>query len=270
MSDDLDSLLSRLSTVELASVFLERMAEDVPTPSPDVSDRNLPFVLLAERARGLYVNFQHSLSSPTEFAPLLAIRPLVELAILVKWISLEPRLHGFLWIADSDASELTHLDAVLMHAKLRGSPEPQLDLSHRSSREAVRAAALEHLKAEGINYGKNRAMPSVSRMVEEVEKAIPGHKIAMRDAYEYAYRTFSPWEHTDASSFNSTGQPTEGEGWVWLGDGNPLGAEAVRAIATSMYAYILEVILKQLDNDDGAHLARMIRDYVVTRWIPPT
>ena len=267
MPDKLDSILEGLSTVELTSVFLKRLAEDIPTPSASIPDDDLPFVLLGERARGLFANFQHSVSSPALFAPLLAIRPLVELVILVKWISLDPPLHGFLWAADSDARELTHLDAILAHAALRGSPEPRLDPSHRSSREAMRDAATARLRATGRNYGTKRTMPSVIRMVEEVERAIPGHKIAMRDAYEYAYRTFSPWEHSDTSSFNGTAQRTGPDGWVWLGDRSPFEVEAVQAIAVSMYAYVLEVVLTQVASLDGANLARAIRDHVVTRWV---
>ncbi len=262
-------MLAGLSTIELASVFLERLAEDTPPPSASVPDDDLPFVLLSERAKGLYANVHHSFSSPAEFAPLLAIRPLIELVILVKWISLDPEFHGFLWVSDSDASELTHLDAILTHAKARGSPEPQLDPIHRSSREARRDEAIARLKAAGRNYGKNRRMPSVIRMVEEVEKAVPGHKIAMRDAYEYAYRTFSPWEHTETSSFNATAERAGPGGWVWLGDRSPFSAEAIQAISVSMYAYILEVVLSKLANRDAAVHARAIREHVVMRWVPP-
>jgi hypothetical protein len=268
MPNELDRLLDGLSTIDVASVFVERLSEDVPTPSAEVADADLAFVLLAERAKGLYANFEHSLSSPAEFAPLLAIRPLIELAVVVKWISLDPEFHGLLWVSDSDASELTHLDAMLAHAKRRGSPEPSFDPSHRLSREAMRDEARARLRAAGRNYGKNRTMPSAIRMVEEVEKAIPEHKIAMRDAYEYAYRTFSPWQHSATSSFNATARRTGPDAWVWLGDRSPFTAEAMHAIAVSMYAYVLEVVLSQRADHDGAKLARAIRDHVVLRWVP--
>ena len=40
-------------------------------------------------------------------------------------------------------------------------------------------------------------------MANEVISKEPGHKIVMNDAYVYAYKTFSPWEHS-ASSFKAT------------------------------------------------------------------
>lgn len=267
MTDPVDDILSNLTTIDLASAFLERLAEDIPTPTPDLEDRDITFAILGERAKSLYANFQHSLSSPAALGPLLAIRPLVELAILIKWISLDAAFHGFLWFADSEASELTHFDAIHKHSKTRGSPDPNVDPRHRTSKEVIRTEALSRLEAAGRDYGKHRILPSVIRMVEEVEKGIPGHKIAMRDAYEYAYRTLSPWEHTNASSFKATAERTTPGSWNWLGDRSAFHIEDIQAIAASMYAYVLEVIFSQLGSAANANLARTIRDYVVLHWV---
>jgi hypothetical protein len=103
-------------------------------------------------------------------------------------------------------------------------------------------------------------------MVEEVESAAPGHRIAMRDAYELAYRTFSPWEHTDASSFKSTAERSDGEVWTYLGDRTPFHAEDLRAIATSMYAYALETVLTSVKTGEP-QMARAVRDFVTVHWV---
>ena len=266
MSEPLEDLLDKLSSIDLVSVFLERLAEDIATPSSDLESPANYHALVGERARGLYTNFGHSLTSPVAFAPLLAVRPLVELAILAKWISLDPEFHGFLWFADSEASELTHLDAMLEHSKTRGSPTPKFVPHDLTPKRAIHAEALRRLRGARRNYGKNRLTPSVIRMVEEVEKQVPGHKIAMRDAYEYAYRAFSPWEHSSASSFKATAEPTPPDSWRWLGDRSPFHIEAVQAIGASVYAYILEVVFLSLEHEN-ATLARTLRDYVTVRWV---
>jgi Family of unknown function (DUF5677) len=232
--------------------------------------------LLAQRAKSLYANFQWSLGSPAEIGPVLAVRSLVELVILIKWISLDTELHSLLYVADSDASELSHMEAIKEHAKERGStiPEDPADSSER--RAATRDAAFAKLKELGKNYGKGRILPNVRRMADEVISAIPGHKIVMNDSYVYAYKTFSPWEHTEASSFKATAVETNPGGWEWVGDKSPWHPEDLEAIASSMYAYVLETAFATIGDARGADIARKLRDHVMVNFIrtdrvrPPT
>lgn len=264
MADE-DELLDR-NDLGTAAAVLAKLAADVPIPSYELGDDVLPFALLGDRACSLFRNFIHAADSPAALGPVLAIRPLIELSILVKWLSIDPDLHRVLWLAESDATELRHAELMTAHLRARGNdPEPPRDPTQQAEKERFRDEARARLKAAGRNYG-TRLVPSVARMVEEVERAVPGHRIAMRDAYELAYRTFSPWEHTDASSFKSTAERSEGASWTYLGDRTPFHAEDLRAIATSMYAYALETILTSTKTGEP-QMARAVRDFVTVHWV---
>jgi hypothetical protein len=204
---ELQRILAELTTLQLVRVFIDRLAEDLPTPATGMDNAAVAMSLLGQRAKSLYANFHYSLGSPTEFAPVFAIRPLIELVILTKWITLDLELHPFLYLADSDASELAHMADVTKHAKVRGQSVPEAVSDATPIKEATRDAAVAKLRELGKNYGKD-IMPNVRRMAGEVSSKIPGHKTVMDDAYIYGYKTFSPWEHTEASSFKATARET--------------------------------------------------------------
>lgn len=262
---DLDELLAQLRTLDLVRLFLERVAEEVPTPSPSLEQADGFLALLGQRAASLYANVHHSFESPAAFAPILAVRPLVELVIVTKWISLNSELHGFLYMADSEVLELANLKRITAHSVRRGSKIPPADLDEEAVRKAIEAEGKRRLKAAGLNYGRGRLFPPIDRMVEDVSKTLPGHEIAMRDAYDLAYRTFSPWEHSSGSSFKATAL-VDGSSWRWAGDQSPFGREDIEAVAASMYAYLLETVLAAT-KPEAADLARVVRDYVTTRWV---
>jgi predicted Rossmann fold nucleotide-binding protein DprA/Smf involved in DNA uptake len=267
-SSDDDSLhrqLAQLHTLDMVRLFLERIAEDVPDPSPALEPATAYLALLGRRASGLYANVHFSLSSPTAIAPILAIRPLVELVILTRWIALDAEAHGFLYMADSEAVELAHLRRITEHAARRGSKVPATEGAEEAVKAAIKEEGFRRLRESGVDYGKGRLVPRVERMVEDVIKADPSHEIAMRDAYVYAYRTFSPWEHSSGSSFKTTAAK-DGESWRWIGDLSPFHPEDIEAIAASMYAYLLESILSSI-KPEAAALAREVRDYVTVRWV---
>ena len=265
--DALQDRLSEMTTLQVANVFIERHAEELPTPGPGQDTTLTAMALLGQRARSLYANFQHSLGSPAEIGPVLAVRPLVELVILAKWISLDPELHMFLYVADSDAAELAHMDDVREHAKDRGSSIPVDPNDPTPTKEATRDAAFAKLKELGKNYGKDRILPNLRRMANEVITKEPGHKIVMNDAYVYAYKTFSPWEHTDASSFKATANETGPSEWVWVGDKSPWHPEDIEAIGTSMYAYVLETVFAAIGDEDNALFVRQLRDFVFLKFV---
>jgi hypothetical protein len=263
----LQELLSQMTTLQLANVFIERHAEELPIPGPGQDTTLTAMALLGQRAKSLYANFLYSLGSPAEIGPVLAVRPLVELVILAKWISLDPELHMFLYVADSDAAELAHMDDVREHAKDRGSSIPVDPKDPTPIKEATRDAAFAKLKELGKNYGKDRILPNLRRMTNEVITNYPGHRIVMNDAYVYAYKTFSPWEHTDASSFKATADETGPNEWEWVGDKCPWHPEDIEAIATSMYAYILETVFEAIGDEENALFARKLRDHVFLNYV---
>jgi hypothetical protein len=264
---ELDAALSKLTTLQLVRVFIERLAEDLPVPGPGLENTIIAMSLLGQRAKSLYANFQYSLDSPVEIGSVLAIRPLVELVILAKWLTLDPELHMFLYLADSDASEVAHMKDVREHAKMRGSTIPEDPNDPTRGKEATRDAAFAKLKDLGKSYGKGRIMPNLRRMADEVISRVPGHKGVMNDAYVYAYKTFSPWEHTEASSFKATANETGPNKWEWLGDRSAWHPEDLEAIASAMYAYVLETVFATLGDGDKAVMARQLRDHIIRNHV---
>jgi len=267
VDQELDAILSNLTTLQLVQVFIERLADDLPVPGPGMDNTTVAMTLLGQRAKSLYANFHYSLGSPSDIGPVLAIRPLVELVILAKWLALDPELHKFLYVADSDAAELAHMEDVREHAAFRGSTLPQDPNDPTLIKEATRAAAFAKLMELGKNYGKGRIMPNLRRMADEVISRIPGHKGVMNDAYVYAYKTFSPWEHTEASSFKSTGKETAPDEWEWLGDNSPWHPEDLEAIASAMYAYVLETVFATREDAENALMARQLREHIIRNHV---
>lgn len=267
VESNLQELLAQMTTLQIAKVFVERHAEELPVPDPGEDTAQTAMALLGQRAKSLYANFQHSLGSPAEIGPVLAVRPLVELVILAKWITLDPDLHMLLYVADSDAAELAHMDDVREHANDRGSSIPDDPKDLTPLKEATRDAAFAKLKMLGRNYGKNRILPNLRRMANEVISREPGHKIVMNDAYVYAYKTFSPWEHTEASSFKATANETGPDEWEWIGDKSPWHPEDIEAIATAMYAYVLETVFAAIGDGEDALFARKLRDFLFLKFV---
>jgi hypothetical protein len=266
-SDDFD--LDPETALHMAAELLFGIADEIPAPTPEQDLDAFYGALLATRATSLYRNLLHSMSSPTPLGPIIAIRPLAELMIRVRWISLDTDLHGQLWFADSSANELTHIREATIQVKRRGQyKEPDNHAAAIADKEADRDAAKARLKETGRNYGSH-LIPNLLRMVQEIEKAQPGQQNQIRDAYDLVYRTFSPWEHSEASSFKSTATATDGGGFTYVDDVSPHHPEDLRAIATSMYASILELVTA-MTGTPLPNMARLIREYIVREWKRPT
>jgi hypothetical protein len=260
--DDLDPLV-------VAEVILLKCGERIADPITQDSHARLYASLIGHRATSLYANFLHSLASPADIAPILAMRPLVEAAILAKWVSLDPKLHGELWFAQSESRDLTAIREQERHLGLRVRGDIAADVITESIEEkkAWLDEAVSRGKAAGKKYG-DKPMPPLDRLVQEIEDAEPGHHVAIRQAYDIAYRSFSPWMHTEAASFKGTAANTQ-TGVKFLGDISPYKVELLRIIAGAMFAYVLEIV--GLAAGDGTDVqARFIRDYLtIVRTLEP-
>ncbi len=88
----------------LPEVILARFGEESPLKQTDVAA--FYSALISMHSASLCENFLHSLAEPTDVRPLIALRRLVEAAILLKWISLDPDNHGTLWFGQSEDQDL--------------------------------------------------------------------------------------------------------------------------------------------------------------------
>jgi hypothetical protein len=248
-------------TLTIAEAFLLKFGDGIGDPTKQDSHAKFYATIIGVRAQSLYANFIHSLSSPAEIGPILALRPLVEAAILAKWISLDPTLHGELWFAQSEDRDLTAIREAERHlgVRVRGDLTTAAIVESIEQKTAWRDEAVTRSKAAGKNYG-DRPMPHIDRMVTEIEQSDPGHKMAMRQAYDAVYRSVSPWDHTEAASFKATAEDSE-TGLRYLGDVSPYRLDLLRLIAGAMFAYVLEIV--GLAAGDGSEVpARFIRDYL--------
>lgn len=259
---DGDAELLEADALTLSEALLLRFGDAIPDPLAQDSHAKLYSCLIGIRAKGLYENFLHSLTSPVDIAPILALRPLVEAAILLKWISLDPPLHGELWFAQAEDREITAIREQEKNLGVRVRADiPVARITETVEQKiAWRDESIARGKVAGKKYGDN-PMPSLKRLVDEIEAGDPGHRVAMRQAYDLAYRGFSPWQHTEATSFKTTAIETD-EGLKFVGDPSPYGVEHLRLTAGAMFAYVLEII--GIARGDGSEVpARFIRNYLV-------
>lgn len=238
----------------------EPFPEDTPADTPGAGAASL----MGARARSLYRGFLHAASGPSAPTMVATLRPLVELALLMKWFSLDPDLHGELWHAQSNAADLRVIDESREYLGLT-NPSALSDevlAEKRAAKQKLIDEARAALKAAGRQYG-DRLMPGVGGMVREIAAADPGHAIAARQAYIVAYRNLSPWVHSEASSFKSTTEPISETRVRYVGDRVPLSPLTHRILAAAMMAYCIEVVSDLMRRPDRTAEARAIRDELV-------
>ena len=188
----------------------------------------------------------------------------MELSILLKWYSLNPKLHGRLWNAQSDAADLRVIDELRKYLQVTNpsqTPEAQLE-EQRVAKQQVVDEARALLKEAGRDYGK-RVAPTVLGMVLEIVDVDPGHAVAARQTYIVAYRNFSPWVHSEAASFKSTTRPISPTHSAFVGDWLPISKTMLRLLAASMLAYCIEVVSELMGLPDRKIEARQLRNELV-------
>jgi hypothetical protein len=182
--------------LDIAEVILLRFGDRIPDPTQQDSHARLYACLLGIRAKSLYTNFLHSLSSPAAIAPTLAIPPLVEAVILSKWISLDPTLHGELWFAQSEDRDITAIREMEKHLgiSVRGDVSAETVTESVDQKAAWRDEAVARGKAAGKNYG-DKPMPT------SLGSSLRSKKRTPVTGWPCARRTTSP---TGGSAHGST------------------------------------------------------------------
>ena len=243
---------------------LLEMSAPFPEPTPEQARAGGLASLMGARARSLYGGFLHSLSGSSQPSTLIELRPLVELAILLKWYSIQPELHGILWNAQSEAADLRVIEESQQYLGVTNpSSIPDAELTRqRAAKRRVVSEARALLKKIGRDYG-SRVAPGVGRMVAEIVEADPGHAIAVRQAYIVAYRNFSPWVHSEAASFKSTTRDISSTRAEFVGDRIPVSTMNLRLLGGAMLAYCIEVVSSLMPNPSRLAEARSLRDELV-------
>lgn len=229
--------------IDAAERKLLGLARQIPEVRRARDEAEVLLYLLGHRAASIYGGFLHAMKGPSTATPIVDARSLVELAIRLKWVTLDPPINAALYFGGSENADLKALRALEEH--LGVTPPASLDPGTVQRLKAEKVAIRDKAKAlamkEGRNY-RDGLMPTVERMVDEAAKADPANALAMRQAYDHMYRAFSAWAHSEVMSFQHFVREN-GDGTVsYLGDGWGIVPEHVRVMAASTFAFVLETV----------------------------
>ncbi len=126
------------------------------------------------------------------------LRPMVEINILMRFLTKNPKLHLELWNAEGERNVLAMVEEHDRNEALRARwGESPLTPEERASRRETVAAARERAKAAGV-AGVGRSgpvLPGTKSQLAAINE--PGTD----EAYTLAYRSLSPDTHAGARAF---------------------------------------------------------------------
>jgi hypothetical protein len=242
-----------LTAGELA---LGELATRLPGPTEARNIQGIAGALFGGRALDLHRGFLHELDGPSTVGPTIMARPLVELAILVRWIQDDPELRFEMWTAhseDMDARAIRQLAVNLPRPP--GDPfEPAAVQPTLDAKDARATAA----RTAGGRETPPRLLPGLVEMIEAVLKRDPDEGLALRQAYDAAFRSISPATHSDASSFKESirEQP---DGSLEFVETSPVPIELLRYISAACFAYAIEASANLCGETGTAQAALAIR-----------
>jgi hypothetical protein len=228
---------------EAAEKQLLGLARRVQGANHARDEAELLIYLLTNRAVSLYHGFLHAMGGPSTSTPIIDARSLVELAIRLKWVTLDPPVNAILYYGSSEDADLKAIRA--LEQNLGFVPPAPLDAATVEVMKAQKAEIRDDAKALAVARGRRygtRVMPDVEGMVREVESQDPAFATAMRQAYDDIYRAFSAWTHSEVMSFKHFVRENGDGTATYLGDGWGIAPEHVRVVAASTFALVLEVV----------------------------
>jgi hypothetical protein len=103
-------------------LVIDELASRLPSSTAATSIEGVAGGLLGARARDLHRGFVHALDGPSTIAPTILARPLVELAILLRWIQDDALARFGMWTAHSE-----EMDAKAIRQLAINLPRPDGD-----------------------------------------------------------------------------------------------------------------------------------------------
>jgi hypothetical protein len=183
------------------------------------------------------------MQGPSSATPIVDARSLVELAIRLKWVTLDPHVNAALYCGGSEDADLKAVRALEEHLGMTLPPslEPLTVAKLKAEKVPIRDQAKALASMEGRKY-RDGLMPTLEGMVEEVAAGDATSARAMREAYDDMYRAWSAWAHPELTSFKHFVREN-GDGTVaYLGDGWGVIPERLRVMTASVFALVLETI----------------------------
>lgn len=208
----------------------ERIAALIEGLDRPINEFGQPCVLalsIARQAGGVHGDMLRLCAAGRTTSALILLRSIVEAAILVRWIQVDPQLHTDMYLAEDDRMRLAGVPAIEEFRRRRGIPssgpvfDPVDDARMRKEVEATKAKAI----AEGkITKKSNRVLPLVQDMAK-----VTGDT-AIWEAYEILYRVISPWTHFGGRSLAHHEFESRPDG-TYIEPRAVLSGEAIRGVA---------------------------------------
>ena len=201
---------------------------DYLNPGPQVLPEMVAPWSLLQRARSLMNAILWLLDGPSDAAVHIVARSLVDLAITVAWLRLDPDTHARLWYAEQWRRELELLPDL---ERRMGQLDDQESLRVlEMKRSVVNRARTLALGKRVVGVGKRGSlMPNLKDRADAVGTD------ATSDAYELLFTAWSEWGHTGAGSLSVDSDGTR----VIFDDGPPRNALQACSMACAVYAYVL-------------------------------
>lgn len=205
----------------------------------------LALLLLGQRSRTLFRAFLELQEGEVPLAGRALIRPMVEINLLVRFLSKNPQLHTELWLAEYERFTLTFADdynrRTIMTERWGELPvtEAQLDACREIVADARRRAREANIP--GVSE-RGPVLPSTRDQLATIKE------LGADEAYVLAYRTLS-WEIHGGSRAFLAGTFTEhDDGRVSYADHARDDDDLIagRALATTTFASTLVVVTAEL------------------------
>lgn len=219
----------------------------------------LALVSLGQRTRTLFRAFRQVHRGGAATAAAALIRPMVEINILIRFLTKSPELHTKLWEAEGKRNVLTIVDEFTRSEEMskRWKAFP-IDLTGLPARKAeVKEAREEALTAEVPGVAKSGAvLPSISKLLKIIDE------LATYEAYTLAYRVLS-WEvHGGAPTVLTERFREHSDGTVSYLQQHGPGTDGERALGISTFASTLKLCGYHLDLGIEQGAEEVLRMYV--------
>jgi uncharacterized protein DUF5677 len=234
-ADDTNDLRQRLVAAEADVLKLAR-ALDRPVRDEEYT---LTQLALAARSRSLLAGFIALADGAEPIAAFALLRPMVEINILMRFLTKNPELHLELWHAEGERNVLAMVDEHDANEALRDRwGQSPLTTVERAARRNTVAAARQQAQAAGVvGVGKSGSvLPTTKAQLAAINE--PG----ANEAYTFAYRALSPDPHAGARAVLRGRLDRPGDGTASYRD--DVSADDVlpaRALALTTFASTLAI-----------------------------
>jgi hypothetical protein len=234
---------------------VERLVRALDVPIDGLPGAAAAAVGLGMRAGDLYESIRHAGSADGTAATIL-VRPIVEIAIVIRWIERDPNTRVRLWLAEDDRQRLLLEERVVeMHRRRGATLGPVLD-------PPIRAAIQREIDQVRALTSRRRGplLPSLEEMMAD---AAPD----LWEAYEVAFRATSPAVHSAPRSMTNDRLEHRPDG-MHLVPGTAWDPRSTEELATAVLCAVIEAV-SRLARLPHEAVAREIRAELAAWGLPP-